>query len=227
MIIRPHHEESSQLTNKLEQFFSSPWSSRSLMFSLLFGLWGYIFHKTDYFVLILGLDNSGKSTFLEHSKCNYNRNQKCIDLNRIASTVGLNVGKIETNGVILNFWDLGGQKELQPLWNKYFSEAHGIIWVVDSSDESRLGESVEAFNSIIKNESLDNLPLLFVINKQDLSTAMKPNEVINAFRQNLDLIGDRKFLPLPVSALRGNGINESIRWIAEQVKLSPKQPIES
>lgn len=194
------------------------------MFSLFYGLWEYLFNKGNYFVLILGLDNSGKTTFLEHARCNFNKNYKSIDLNRIASTVGLNVGKIDTNGVILNFWDLGGQKELQLLWDKYFLEAHAIIWVIDSSDRDRLNESIEAFNTIIKNELLDNLPLLFVINKQDIQTAMKPNEIMNAFQESLHVIGDRRFLSIPISALKGNGINESIGWIAEQVKVSPKPP---
>lgn len=194
------------------------------MYSLLYGLWEYLFKKGNYFVLILGLDNSGKTTFLEHARCNLNKNYKHIDLNRIASTVGLNVGKIDTDGVILNFWDLGGQKELQLLWDKYFLEAHAIIWVIDSSDRDRLNESIEAFNNIIKNELLDNLPLLFVINKQDIQTAMKPNEIINAFHDSLDMIGDRRFLSIPISALKGNGINESIGWIAAQVKVSPRPP---
>lgn len=196
------------------------------MFSLLYGFWEYLFHKGNYFVLILGLDNSGKTTFLEHARCNFNRNFRHVDLNRIASTVGLNVGKIETNGVVLNFWDLGGQKELQLLWDKYFLEAHGIIWVVDSSDRERLGESVEAFTKIIENDLLCSLPLLFIINKQDLSSAMKPNVIIEAYKESLGLIGNRRFLSIPTSALRGNGINESIKWIGEQVKLSPKPPSE-
>ena len=192
------------------------------MFSLIYGFWEYLFHKGNYFVLILGLDNSGKTTFLEHAKCNFNKNYKRIDLNRIASTVGLNVGKIETNSVILSFWDLGGQKELQLLWDKYFLEAHAIIWVIDSSDRDRLKESVDAFNGIIKNKLLDRLPLLFVINKQDVPTAMKPSEITDAFQPSLNLLGDRRFLAIPASALKGNGINESICWIGEQVKLSPK-----
>ena len=196
------------------------------MFSLFYGLWEYLFHKGNYFVLILGLDNSGKTTFLEHARCNLNKSYRQIDLNRIASTVGLNVGKIETKDVILNFWDLGGQKELQLLWDKYFNEAHGVIWVVDSSDRARLNESIEAFTKIIKSELLEGLPLLFVINKQDIASALKPSEVIDAFHLSFDLIGDRRFISIPTSALKGNGINESIGWIGEQVKLSPRPPSE-
>jgi GTPase SAR1 family protein len=32
--------------------------------------------------------------------------------------VGLNIGKIDIAGIRLNFWDLGGQEELQSLWDK-------------------------------------------------------------------------------------------------------------
>lgn len=38
--------------------------------------------------------------------------------NKITTTVGLNIGKIDTGGITLNFWDLGGQEELQSLWDK-------------------------------------------------------------------------------------------------------------
>ena len=31
------------------------------MFTLLSGLWKYVFQKDEYFVLILGLDNAGKT----------------------------------------------------------------------------------------------------------------------------------------------------------------------
>lgn len=37
---------------------------------------------------------------------------------KITTTVGLNIGKIEISGIRLNFWDLGGQEELQSLWDK-------------------------------------------------------------------------------------------------------------
>lgn len=37
---------------------------------------------------------------------------------KITTTVGLNIGKIDVAGIRLNFWDLGGQEELQSLWDK-------------------------------------------------------------------------------------------------------------
>ncbi|KAG9511181.1 ADP-ribosylation factor-related protein 1 [Fragariocoptes setiger] len=197
------------------------------MFSLLYGFWEYLFKKGDYFILILGLDNSGKTTLLEHARIKYNKDFRSIDLNRIASTVGLNVGRIEILGIRLNFWDLGGQKELRLLWDKYFLEAHGIIWVVDASDRERLQESKQSFDKIIRNQLLDGLPLAFVINKRDLPQSMAPDEIIETFKSSLNLIGDRRFCTISTSALKGDGVKQSIEWIAARVKEGAKSPAES
>lgn len=88
------------------------------MFSLLYGFWQFMFQKDEYYVLILGLDNAGKTTFLEQAKASLNPNYKTLNLTKISCTVGLNIGKIASEGVVLNFWDLGGQSELQCLWDK-------------------------------------------------------------------------------------------------------------
>ena len=91
------------------------------MYTLLSGLYKYMTEKEEYFVLILGLDNAGKTTFLESAKTKLTPNYKGVNLNKITTTVGMNLGKIDVNGVRLNFWDLGGQEELQSLWDKYYS----------------------------------------------------------------------------------------------------------
>lgn len=38
------------------------------MFSLLYGLWEYVFRKEELRVLVLGLDKAGKTTLLEKLK---------------------------------------------------------------------------------------------------------------------------------------------------------------
>lgn len=45
----------------------------------------------------------------------------------------------------MKFWDLGGQTELQSLWDKYYMESHGVIFLIDSSDPDRFDETKEAF----------------------------------------------------------------------------------
>jgi ADP-ribosylation factor related protein 1 len=48
----------------------------------------------------------------------------------------------------MNFWDLGGQEELQALWDKYYAECHGVVYVIDSSDPDRLQETWRAFGTL-------------------------------------------------------------------------------
>ena len=83
------------------------------MYTLLSGLWRNWTLKEEFYVLILGLDNAGKTTFLESAKAKFTRDYKGVNPSKITTTVGLNIGKIDTQGIRLNFWDLGGQEELQ------------------------------------------------------------------------------------------------------------------
>jgi GTPase SAR1 family protein len=46
---------------------------------------------------------------------------------KITTTVGLNIGKIDIAGVSFNFWDLGGQEELQSLWDKVINNKFNTI----------------------------------------------------------------------------------------------------
>nr|GFB62602.1 ADP-ribosylation factor-related protein 1 [Tanacetum cinerariifolium] len=41
------------------------------MFSLFYGLWKYLVSKTEFHVLILGIDKAGKTTLLEKLKTQY------------------------------------------------------------------------------------------------------------------------------------------------------------
>jgi ADP-ribosylation factor related protein 1 len=188
------------------------------MFSLLQGLWKYLFEKDEYFVVLLGLDNAGKTTFLEQTKTKFNRNYKGINLNRVTTTVGLNIGRIEVQGVRLSFWDLGGQEELQTLWDKYYSESHGVIYVVDSSDIMRMDESKEAFDKMIKNEQLAGVPLLLVANKQDIPESLSLKRMKEIFDSSSQSVGHRDLNSIEASALKGDGISESIEWIVNCIK---------
>ncbi|XP_067904330.1 ADP-ribosylation factor-related protein 1 isoform X2 [Heterodontus francisci] len=138
------------------------------MYTLLSGLWKYMFQKDEYCILILGLDNAGKTTFLEQTKTKFSKNYKGMNLSKITTTVGLNIGTIDVGSTRLMFWDLGGQEELQSLWDKYYAESHGVIYVIDSTDEERLSESKIAFEKMIASEVLEGVPLLVLANKQDV-----------------------------------------------------------
>lgn len=68
---------------------------------------------------------------------------------RITPTVGMNIGKVDQrNRVQLILWDVGGQSELQTLWDKYISECHAIVYIIDASNKERIEESQQAFSKL-------------------------------------------------------------------------------
>lgn len=146
------------------------------------------------------------------------------------------------SGIRLSFWDLGGQQELQSLWDKYYQESHAIIYVVDSHDRERMEESKAVFglltffnhfqfllnlpktmkflifsDKMICNEHLAGIPLLLLANKQDLPDCMGVREIKPVFQQSAIHIGRRDCLVMPVSALTGEGVQEGIQWLVEAI----------
>lgn len=188
------------------------------MFTLMSGLWKYLFQKEEYFVLILGLDNAGKTTYLEQTKTKFSKNYKGMNPAKITTTVGLNIGKIDIGNIRLNFWDLGGQEELQSLWDKYYAESHAVVYMVDSSDRERLEESKQAFDKMISSEVLEAVPLLLLGNKQDLNSCLSVGNIKDAFKDSAHKIGRRDCHIMGTSALNGDGVDEGIRWIVDCVK---------
>lgn len=81
-------------------------------------------------LLMLGLDNAGKTTVVKK----FNGE----DIDQISPTLGFNIKTLQHAGFKLNIWDVGGQTSLRSYWRNYFEQTDGLIWVVDSSDRARL-----------------------------------------------------------------------------------------
>merc|ERR1712029_1337203 len=188
------------------------------MYTLMSGLYRALTQKEEFSVLILGLDNAGKTTFLESAKTKFTKGYRGVNPSKITATVGLNIGNIEADGVVLNFWDLGGQEELQALWDKYYAECHGIIYTVDSNDRARIKEPKRSFDTMISNTNLKGVPLLVIANKQDIEECMGVREVKPIFHDNAESIGKRDCMVLPTSGLTGDGVGEGIDWLVGCVK---------
>src|SRR5208282_1977885 len=87
----------------------------------------------EYSVLLLGLDNAGKTTLHEQIKALYLSNHPSPKLKTVP-TVGQNVSTITLPDMYLKIWDVGGQHSLRKLWQSYYSSCHAIIFVIDSTD---------------------------------------------------------------------------------------------
>lgn len=45
----------------------------------------------------------------------------------------------------MKFYDLGGGKNIRSIWDKYYHDAHGLLYVVDGADGDRWGQSRDLF----------------------------------------------------------------------------------
>ena len=82
-------------------------------------------------------------------------------------TVGLNIEQIKFRNYLLTMWDVGGQAT--KLWKHYFDQIDAIIFVVDSTSTDRI--LTKASNELAKlanDKALTNVPILIMLNKQDL-----------------------------------------------------------
>eukprot|EP00268_Persea_americana_P002760 TRINITY_DN1084_c0_g1_i5.p1 TRINITY_DN1084_c0_g1~~TRINITY_DN1084_c0_g1_i5.p1 ORF type:complete len:210 (-),score=44.93 TRINITY_DN1084_c0_g1_i5:400-1029(-) len=187
------------------------------MFSLFYGLWNYIFSKTEFHVLILGIDKAGKTTLLEKLKTLYS-NLEGLPPDRIVPTVGLNIGRIEASNTKLMFWDLGGQVGLRTIWEKYYEEAHAIIYVIDAACPSRFEDSKSALEKVLRHEDLQGAPLLILANKQDLPGAVTAEELARYL--DLKELDERLYLFEAVSAYDGRGIKAAVDWLMDAMERS-------
>lgn len=158
-------------------------------------------------LLMLGLDNAGKTTIMKRF-CGQ-------EINTISPTLGFNIETFEYNGFRLNIWDVGGQKTLRTYWRNYFESTDGIIWVVDSCDKSRLGDCKRELHALLQEERLGGATLLIFANKQDLPGAAKPEEIQTILE--LDLIKKHHWMILPCSAVTRQNLVEGVDWLLADV----------
>lgn len=190
------------------------------MFSLLYGLWQWLQQKEERRLLLLGIDNAGKTTTLEQLKTLFGG--KGMDAERIVPTIGLNIGRIKIDKVVAVIWDLGGQASFRSVWHNYYNEVHGIIFVVDSADAARTEEAKKTLVELIGHEHLEGVPLLCMANKQDKPGALDAKALSRIFDFE-KLLGDQPYHVHPCCALKGEGLDAGVRWLmSEAAKVTPR-----
>lgn len=164
-------------------------------------------------ILLLGLDNAGKTTLL--------KSLASEDISHITPTQGFNIKTVQSAGFRLNVWDIGGQRKIRPYWKNYFENTDVLIYVIDSSDRKRFEETGEELNELIDEPKLSGVPLLVYANKQDLMNSASAAEVSEGL--NLNGIRDRVWQIQPCSATQCEGVREGMDWAMKQISSKGKK----
>ncbi|EFC44283.1 ARF/SAR family small GTPase [Naegleria gruberi] len=179
------------------------------MGNLIASIFGGLFNsEQEVRILILGLDNAGKTTILYRLQVG--------EAVTTIPTIGFNVETITYKNIKFQVWDLGGQTSIRPYWRCYYANTDAIIYVVDSSDRERMGIAKEELFAMLDEKELKDSILLIMANKQDAKNAMSVEEVSEQL--NLTKIKNRTWTIFKTSALNGIGINEGLEWLSENIK---------
>ncbi|XP_060242799.1 putative ADP-ribosylation factor-like protein 5C isoform X2 [Meriones unguiculatus] len=160
----------------------------------------------EHKVIIVGLDNAGKTTILYQFLTN--------EVVHTCSTIGSNVEEIVFQKTHFLMWDLGGQEALRPTWDTYYSNAEFVILVIDSTDRKRLSTTREELYKMLAHEALQDASVLILANKQDVKGSMTTAEISRFLK--LSAIKDHPWHIQGCCALTGEGLPAGLQWMQSQ-----------
>ena len=167
-----------------------------------------LFGESERKVIIVGLDNAGKTTILYQFVMS--------EVVHTSPTIGSNVEEIKWKNMHFVMWDIGGQESLRSTWSTYYSNTECLILVVDSTDRERLSVCKDELFEMLHHEDLSKSLLLVYANKQDVKGSMSAAEI----SQQLDLtaIKDHGWHIQACCALSGEGLYQGLEWVMQQLK---------
>merc|ERR1711988_180919 len=174
--------------------------------------------KVKVHVLCVGLDNSGKSTVINWLK------PKKANAVEVVPTVGFSVEEFTKNNLSFTVFDMSGQGRYRNLWEHYYKEAGGVIFVIDSTDKVRMCVAKDELDALLAHPdvaSKPNIPIVFFANKMDLPMALSPVDCVQALE--LDKITDKPWHITASNALTGEGLDEGVTWLGDQMARMAKK----
>lgn len=157
-------------------------------------------------ILLLGLDNAGKTSVLLQLKEN-------SFMPHSVPTIGLNIEQVTFRDYNLTFWDVGGQAT--KLWKHYFDSVDGLIFVIDATDQGRIAKAKAELLRVSKDPGLSQVPYLLMFNKIDLDEQrMSLEELI--LKMDVEELSKNRIINFQeCSALTQEGIWEGITQLTE------------
>ncbi|XP_024959266.1 ADP-ribosylation factor 2-like [Cynara cardunculus var. scolymus] len=163
--------------------------------------------KRDIKVLMLGLNDSGKTTILYKLRLG--------DFVVTVPTIGFNVEALEYKQTMFTVWDVGGQDVIRPLWRHYYRNTQALVFVVDSNNKRRIYQARNELHRLLNEDELSDATILVFANKQDLPHAMHVSEVADKLK--LHSISQHRWHIQSSCATTGQGLYEGLIWLTSNV----------
>nr|XP_040038099.1 ADP-ribosylation factor-like 10 isoform X2 [Gasterosteus aculeatus aculeatus] len=157
-------------------------------------------------VLVLGLDGAGKSSMLQ----GLTPGGWAAKRGRCRPTRGFNFVSLNAPTCQLDFLEIGGGEDLRRYWSDYLRKTHVLVYVVDSSDRSRLPMAKAELHRLLMVQP--QLPVVVLGNKQDKPNAVSVSELHEALSLGSET-GDRKLFLLAAQLGSDDTLRDSCRGL--------------
>lgn len=165
------------------------------------------FSKRHRRVLVLGIEDSGKSAIVQIITANLPKAGMPIP--------ALGCYKVQYNGLNINLYDLKGDQQNQFFWRHHFQGSQGVVFVVDMSDASKIKESSHVLSQLMQDIHLKDVPFLILCNKIDKSDSCLVNdipEMLNITHEN-----SPPWQVFKSIGTSGVGVIEALEWLMKEM----------
>ncbi|XP_036296024.2 ADP-ribosylation factor-like protein 13A [Pipistrellus kuhlii] len=168
-------------------------------------------------IIIIGLENAGKTVFVDA----FHR----LLPSKIHSYMKSKLTTVLLDEYEVSIYDLNGDMKGREIWPNYYAQAHGLVFVLDSSDLGRMQEVKTTLSHLLSDARVAGKPILLLANKQDKNNALLPCDIIkNLFLERI--MSDNKFMCRlePCSAIQDLQRNnhqpllEGLRWLLTAIQ---------
>ncbi|XP_077642740.1 ADP-ribosylation factor-like protein 13A [Lonchura striata] len=121
-------------------------------------------------LLVMGLDNAGKTSVI-------------ADMGAALAGEALpgaqpGRSRLRLDRFEVTLLELPGAQRSRSAWRSHYSEAQGLLFVLDSGDPARMEEARKVLSRVLSHPEVSGKPLLLLANKQDAAGALLPCELI-------------------------------------------------
>ena len=188
----------------------------------------------------MGIGGAGKTCVLESLKTRFSPMPGLAPA-QIVPTVGLNLARLEVPAArggaeTCVFWDLGGAPGLRGIWERYYAECDGVLFVVDAAlsaentaaentddgeddrskdavTDEQLDEQMALLRRVLAEPRLAGAPALVLVNKADTVSTARAERMARACASALEAAGTQRHRVEQTVGTVGRGVDRGVDWL--------------
>ena len=153
-------------------------------------------------LLLLGLDKTGKTSILKELFLQKDGTQHFKE-DQTTQVLAL-------KNLLLTIYDVSGDQKMRKFWQNYSQTADIVVFVVDCTDRERIYLAKQELDRILTFKELEDIPLLILLNKQDLK-GMTKEELTKTLE--IEKITNRPWNITETSIVDKRGLKDCLSYI--------------